>query len=207
MFELIRSNKRRSVAAGRRVRHLRRPRRRCHRLPRRQWVHSLHPHRAAHQRSDRLRVVLEGRQDRALGESCPTRAAGRVPAAPQPRGGPVHRRRAAEARHLRHRRSGTERVRHGSQPEPCGDRGHVGAAGTDEPGRARRRRRPRTEPHPQLRHPRVHAGGHDGRSDRADATDMAIPANDVVERWTGARARETTGTTTTRSHWSGSRCC
>ena len=83
-----------------------------------------------------------------------------VPAAAQPRRGAVHRQRAAQAAGLHRRRPGAERVRHRSQPAPRGDRRHHRPAREDEPRRARRRARPRAVAHPQLRHPRVDAGGH-----------------------------------------------
>ena len=140
MFELIQSNKRRSVAlvavfvlvvalVGAADRHARRQRRPVHTSSR--WSSAALIAFTSYWKADKIALSVS-RARPADPE--------RVPAAAQPRRGSVHRRRPAEAGRLRDRRPGPERVRHRTQPEARGDRRHHRAAREDESRRTRRRR-------------------------------------------------------------------
>ena len=122
---------------------------------------------------------------------------GRVRPAAQPRRGPVHRQRPAQARRLHRRRPGAERLRHRPQPQARRDRRHHRPAREDEPRRARRRAGPRAQPHQELRHPRVDPRGDAGRR-RSRCCPTSRIRIDVVERRAGAAATATATTAATR---------
>ena len=122
----------------------------------------LHALRARLRGRDGGRVVLEVRRDRAARQPGSTSVRRGVRPAAQHRGGPLHRRWAAQAPPVHRRRPVAERLRDRARSEARRGGRHHGAAREDEPGRARGRARPRAEPHQELRHPRLHARRDDG---------------------------------------------